>query len=625
MPTLPNSINKWYAGQVLNIRNLDCVDVAATNISCSTFNVDGEPIDLPDIESRVQNITATAGSTHVEGSLDCTDFTATNINCTNIEIDGIDISDVKEIVQNITATTGNTHVIGNFDVDTNVLYVDGTNNLVGINKYPSFGASLDVEGDAYITGSQQVTGNLAVGDSNTFHVDGTNHRVGINTGGPTHSLEVVGNTYLDGLTTMVGGATCSDTLDVEGDTTIGSNILKVNTTTGKVGIGKDPVAAYILDVNGSANIDTNLNTVGTVTATGLEVDGDISTTGTTTMTTTSSTTSIPLSILAANILNGNSLQLLIGKATSAGNSAKISYVQASTTGATALSFGLTAAANWLKLSSDVTTMYTPVTCSSTLAVSTDLTVSGTETVSTTSTTAVTPLRVLGASIPNGTAISMVLGKTYASDDCAELAYTPGSSITSRTLTLGLKGRTPWLYLAGDSTTNESVFTTPLNCQAGLWVNGSQVYPSSGGTYNMSGLANRSITWLATARRLKATFIFSTNSATLPYINLNSAGTVTVLGTAVRTGQALIEVTTNNIPIGNGWGSGVKYIYSFEVIQISNTELMYEGRGSYGATPWYSFHTLGYITATALSAASSFQLNTGATINTGGMCYYVFSS
>ena len=70
------------------------------------------------------------------------------------------------------------------------LYVDQTNNRVGVNKTPT--VALDVSGQAIIstldvTGATTLTGDLAV-DTNVLKVDTTNNRVGINITSPTNRL-----------------------------------------------------------------------------------------------------------------------------------------------------------------------------------------------------------------------------------------------------------------------------------------------------------------------------------------------------------------------------------------------------------------------------------------------------
>jgi hypothetical protein len=71
----------------------------------------------------------------------------------------------------------------NLSIDTNTLFIDSTNNRVGIaNASPS--VALDV------TGAAKVSGDLAV-DTNTLKVDSSNNRVGILTSSPAKTLQVL--------------------------------------------------------------------------------------------------------------------------------------------------------------------------------------------------------------------------------------------------------------------------------------------------------------------------------------------------------------------------------------------------------------------------------------------------
>ena len=54
------------------------------------------------------------------------------------------------------------NIIGDLTVDTNTLYVDSTNNNVGINTVPNSSYSLDVVGDTNINGGVTITGDLNV-------------------------------------------------------------------------------------------------------------------------------------------------------------------------------------------------------------------------------------------------------------------------------------------------------------------------------------------------------------------------------------------------------------------------------------------------------------------------------
>ena len=130
--------------------------------------------------------------------------------------------------------TGNLTLVGNLTVDTNTLFVDSSNNRVGVGTItPS--TALEVNGtvtatafagpiSGNLTGTIQtaaqpnitsvgtlttatISGNLTV-DTNTLFVDSSNNRVGIITTNPTETLDIVGNIKASGNLTL-GSATMS--------------------------------------------------------------------------------------------------------------------------------------------------------------------------------------------------------------------------------------------------------------------------------------------------------------------------------------------------------------------------------------------------------------------------------
>ena len=119
-------------------------------------------------------------------------------------------------------------------VDTNVFYVDATNNRVGVNTTtPS--VALDVSGSA------QVSGNLTV-DTNTLYVDATNNRVGIGNTSPTEALDVTGTarastfeltnwtiTESAGVLYFATGGTNKAKLDASGNFTVVGNVTAYGT------------------------------------------------------------------------------------------------------------------------------------------------------------------------------------------------------------------------------------------------------------------------------------------------------------------------------------------------------------------------------------------------------------
>ena len=83
--------------------------------------------------------------------------------------------------------TGNAYVSSNVTVDTDTLYVDATNDRVGVNKIPT--TALDVSGIATFD-------NDLIVATDTLHVDVSSDRVGINKLIPDSSLDVNGNAYV---------------------------------------------------------------------------------------------------------------------------------------------------------------------------------------------------------------------------------------------------------------------------------------------------------------------------------------------------------------------------------------------------------------------------------------------
>lgn len=272
MPTLPNSVSSW-SGATLNIKNMDLVDLEATNVSCTYLTVDGEtitPEEIQALQEYTQNQTASEGTTMLSGNLHV-DTNALYVDGDNDKV-GINTSTPSvalDVVGDI-ACTGDVSAGGDISsggdltvtgsITNSVLTVDNSINCVGINK-TSPGCALDVVGDLNATGN--ITGDsFLVVDTNTLYVRSDTHRIGVGTSSPAMTMDIVGNTGITGTLQVSGNVTGSTgTLLVASDVSVDSGVLKVDTTNNYVGVNKS-TPTVPLDVVGNTAIvgDLAVNT-----------------------------------------------------------------------------------------------------------------------------------------------------------------------------------------------------------------------------------------------------------------------------------------------------------------------------------------------------------------------------
>src|SRR6056300_609397 len=201
---------------------------------------------------------------HVYGRL----YTESNVGVLNTNpMHTLDVGSnlyVDEFGSNILVVTGNTSVSGDLTVDTDTLFVDSSENKVGI-KTVTPSAELHVVGNAY------VSSNLTV-DTDTLHVDVVNDSIGVGTVNPVANLHVVGNVYVSSNFTVdtdtlhvdvendsigVGTVNPSANLHVVGNVYVSSN-LTVDTETLHVDVVNDSIGV------GTVNPSANLHVVGNV-------------------------------------------------------------------------------------------------------------------------------------------------------------------------------------------------------------------------------------------------------------------------------------------------------------------------------------------------------------------------
>ena len=193
---------------------------------------------------------------------------------------------------------GNTIIPQNLTVDSGTLFVDATNNRVGINGItPSYelqitsseaGPNDNVQLAMSNSERTFILSNNAADDLLSFNYAGANRlqfdttnqwfnsgRLGINTDTPDYTLDVNGEAYINSTLTVhgstyLGNNYITDVTNVVGDFKVTNNSvdnLFVDHTTGYVGIN-DATPSYNLDVNGTANVETTLTVPSITTLTG---------------------------------------------------------------------------------------------------------------------------------------------------------------------------------------------------------------------------------------------------------------------------------------------------------------------------------------------------------------------
>jgi hypothetical protein len=212
---------------------------------------------------------------HVYGRL----YTESNVGVLNTNpMHTLDVGSnlyVDEFGSNILVVTGNTSVSGDLTVDTDTLFVDSSENKVGI-KTVTPSAELHVVGNVY------VSSNLTV-DEDTLHVDVVNDSIGLGTVNPKANLHVIGNVYVSSNLTVdedtlhvdvvndsigLGTVNPKANLHVIGNVYVSSN-LTVDEDTLHVDVVNDSIGL------GTVNPKANLHVIGNVyVSSNLTVDED---------------------------------------------------------------------------------------------------------------------------------------------------------------------------------------------------------------------------------------------------------------------------------------------------------------------------------------------------------------
>jgi hypothetical protein len=165
-------------------------------------------------------------------------------------------------------------VTGDVTIDSTTLKVDSTNNLIGIGKTNPT-STLDVSGNAFVSGTTTICGTLFVKDICGVSLGGGSSQwttagseiyyqgnVGIGTGmtNPAYTLDVSGDInagiiYANSI--QAGSDIVIDISNVDGIIQFGNNTLVVDPALNRVGLGTS-TPTMLLDVNGNMNVDGTL-------------------------------------------------------------------------------------------------------------------------------------------------------------------------------------------------------------------------------------------------------------------------------------------------------------------------------------------------------------------------------
>lgn len=201
---------------------------------------------------------------------------------------GATVGGLTTLTGNATLSGALQTISGNVNVDSGTLFVDATNNRVGINNTAP-GVALHVTGQANITGNTTIGGVLNITGNTSFTGNSSytgavafSNTVAV-TGNTTlsNTLAVTGNVVLSNTLAVVGNVTISNTANIAGAVAL-ANTLAVAGNVTITGTGLHTVAGNVNFDSGTVLVDATNNRLGVNTTSpsvALEVTGDTKITG----------------------------------------------------------------------------------------------------------------------------------------------------------------------------------------------------------------------------------------------------------------------------------------------------------------------------------------------------------
>lgn len=152
----------------------------------------------------------------------------------------IAVTGTSTLTGNVTMSGALQTIAGNVNFDVGTLFVDATNNRVGINNTTPTKA-LTVTGESTVSGNAAFGGTLSVTGAATL----------------SNTIAVTGNATFSNTIAVTGAATFSNTVTVTANLAVDTNVLLVDVVNNRVGIN-DAAPATALSVGGDAVISANL-------------------------------------------------------------------------------------------------------------------------------------------------------------------------------------------------------------------------------------------------------------------------------------------------------------------------------------------------------------------------------
>lgn len=291
----------FFVPTTVQIRNLDAVDVSATNFSCDNFTLQGEPLSTvwQNIDESSPGQTVFTGELKADslvatGTLDAQGGITTTGNLTQTgssttatlnALTAATITSTGNITQNSGSASLKATSVTSIGSTGNIVQTGGTATLKAttVDSLSSTGNIVQTGGTttlkATTVDSLQVTGTATFGSSVTQSLTTSNATLGnvlANTVVATNGISAGQDSFfdydvdVDGTLTVNGSFVSNphsyfnNRVTIKNDVSVDSGVLHVDTTNNRVGVN-NPLPTVALDVNGELKVSGSATFTGSIT------------------------------------------------------------------------------------------------------------------------------------------------------------------------------------------------------------------------------------------------------------------------------------------------------------------------------------------------------------------------